>query len=113
MRVRFRNSLSLGFPATELSAEGEVYSLKGERLLDREAVEQARHGEELAEVHLTPHCASSTNATGPHGRSWTSSPPVRCHCITPPGRNIAWRCSTSWIAVSASCRWCCRCWAWA
>ncbi|KAG1308292.1 hypothetical protein G6F62_015061 [Rhizopus arrhizus] len=24
MRVRFRNSLSLGFPATELSAEGEV-----------------------------------------------------------------------------------------
>ncbi|KAG1457452.1 hypothetical protein G6F57_014896 [Rhizopus arrhizus] len=54
MRVRFRNSLSLGFPATELSAEGEVYSLKGERLLDREAVEQALHGEELAEVHLTP-----------------------------------------------------------
>jgi type VI secretion system protein ImpH len=54
MRVRFRNSLSLGFPATELSAEGEVYSLKGERLEGREAIEQALHGEELAEVHLTP-----------------------------------------------------------
>lgn len=54
MRVRFRNSLSLGFPATELSADGEVYSLKGERLQGREAIEQALHGEELAEVHLTP-----------------------------------------------------------
>ena len=52
MRVRFRNSLSLGFPATELSAEAGVYSLKGERLQDREAIEQALHGEELAEVHL-------------------------------------------------------------
>ncbi|KAF1016753.1 MAG: hypothetical protein GAK31_00011 [Stenotrophomonas maltophilia] len=64
MRVRFRNSLSLGFPATELAAEGEIYSLKGERLQDREAIEQALIGEELAEVHLTPQFMGLLGTTG-------------------------------------------------
>lgn len=55
MRVRFRNSLSLGFPATELSAEGVAYSLQGDRLEDAAAIDEALIGETLAEVHLTPH----------------------------------------------------------
>ncbi|KRG67247.1 type VI secretion protein [Stenotrophomonas terrae] len=54
MRVRFRNNLSLGFPATELSADGEVYSLAGDRLQERDAIEQALASETLGEVHLTP-----------------------------------------------------------
>lgn len=54
MRVRFRNTLSLGFPATELAADGQVFSLKGGRLEGAEAIDQALHQQELAEVHLTP-----------------------------------------------------------
>jgi len=64
MRVRFRNSLSLGFPATELSSEDEIYSLAGDRLQDSEAIDQALLNEELAEVHLTPHFMGLLGTSG-------------------------------------------------
>lgn len=53
-RVRFRNTLSLGFPATELSSESTVVSLEGETLQEPQAIEQALLDETLGEVHLTP-----------------------------------------------------------
>ncbi|WP_269791113.1 type VI secretion system baseplate subunit TssG [Stenotrophomonas sp. Iso1] len=64
MRVRFRNTLSLGFPATELASECGAYSLKGERLQDSESIEQALLNEELAEVHLTPQFMGLLGTTG-------------------------------------------------
>lgn len=64
MRVRFRNTLSLGFPATELSSECDVHSLKGEHLQGREAIEQALLSEDLAEVHLTPQFMGFLGTTG-------------------------------------------------
>lgn len=54
MRLRFRNHLSLGFPATELAADTAVYSLDGRRLEGADAVAYALTAENLAEVHLTP-----------------------------------------------------------
>ncbi|MFC3552427.1 type VI secretion system baseplate subunit TssG [Lysobacter cavernae] len=52
-RLRFRNSLSLGFPASEIEG-AQAYTADGE-LLDREAaVEHALTMETLGEVHLTP-----------------------------------------------------------
>ena len=55
MRLRFRNSLSLGFPATELSAEGEVYSLAGDRLQEREDITALAASETVVVPHLRTH----------------------------------------------------------
>lgn len=54
MRVRFHNSLSLGFPATEMAPDANVYSLHGERLQSDAQIGQAIEQENIAEVHLTP-----------------------------------------------------------
>lgn len=54
MQVRFHNSLSLAFPATELAAHSEVYARSGERLDSEVAYGHALETESLGEVHLTP-----------------------------------------------------------
>src|SRR5688572_23846097 len=51
-RLRFRNTLSLGFPASELEAI-TAYSPEGERL-DGDALVQAIEQGVLGEIHLTP-----------------------------------------------------------
>lgn len=55
LSVRFRNSLSLAFPATELDAQSAVFSRDGERLHGEAAVTHAVETESLGEVQLTAH----------------------------------------------------------
>ncbi len=54
-RVRFRNTLSLGFPATDLDPHSETYSSTGERL-EGAALETVMDagGGMVGEVHLVP-----------------------------------------------------------
>ncbi|MBA8680775.1 type VI secretion system baseplate subunit TssG [Stenotrophomonas tumulicola] len=65
MRVRFRNTLSLGFPTADLDPHGEAYSLKGE-LLEGDALVAALEagGEGVGEVHLTPQFMGLLGTTG-------------------------------------------------
>ena len=63
-RVRFRNSLSLAFPATELDARSDVYSQEGDRLESEAALGHALETEGLGEVHLTPQFMGLLGVTG-------------------------------------------------
>ena len=62
--VRFGNSLSLGFPATELDPEGQAYSKDGEQLESEVALGHALETEGLGEVHLTPRFMGLLGVTG-------------------------------------------------
>lgn len=53
-RVRFRNTLSLGFPASELAPETEVYAEGGQRLREEHAIDAALQARAVQAVHLTP-----------------------------------------------------------
>ncbi len=64
MRLRFRNSLALGFPASELAAEGRVVALDGEAVEGAEAIGQALQEERIGEVHLTPHFMGLLGTSG-------------------------------------------------
>ncbi|KAB7769632.1 type VI secretion system baseplate subunit TssG [Xanthomonas maliensis] len=63
-RVRFRNSLSMGFPATELDAVSEAFSALGDKLDSEAAVGHALETEALGEVHLTPHFMGLLGTSG-------------------------------------------------
>lgn len=54
LHVRFHNTLSLGFPATELDAHSDAYSQAGDKLESEVAYAHALGTEGLGEVHLTP-----------------------------------------------------------
>ncbi|WP_434030094.1 type VI secretion system baseplate subunit TssG [[Pseudomonas] boreopolis] len=64
MWVRFHNTLSLSFPATELDSQGEAYSREGDRLESEVALGHALETEGLGEVHLTPHFMGLLGITG-------------------------------------------------
>ncbi|RBA93194.1 type VI secretion system baseplate subunit TssG, partial [Xanthomonas oryzae] len=63
-RVRFHNSLSLAFPATELDPVGQAYSQDGERLESDAALAFAIETESLGEVHLTPNFMGLLGTSG-------------------------------------------------
>ena len=62
-RLRFRNSMSLGFPAGEIES-AQAFSSDGTVLDRTAAIEHAATMEDLGEVHLTP---SSIGLLGRHG----------------------------------------------
>ncbi|HBK45293.1 MAG TPA: type VI secretion system baseplate subunit TssG [Xanthomonadaceae bacterium] len=64
-KIRFHNTLSLGFPSAELDPSSEAYSPQGERL-EGEALEAALQTdlEGLGEVHLTPQFMGLLGVTG-------------------------------------------------
>lgn len=62
--VRFANTLSLSFPATELEPGVEVYSKEGERLESEAALGHALETEGLGKVHLTPSFMGLLGLTG-------------------------------------------------
>ena len=63
LQVRFRNSLSLGFPASELG-DMALYDLEGVELKGGEALDEALAGLRVGQVHLTPAFMGLLGATG-------------------------------------------------
>ncbi|WP_407351815.1 type VI secretion system baseplate subunit TssG [Luteimonas sp. R10] len=62
-RVRFRNTLSLGFPAAELE-EVRAWSTEGEALAHSAALEHAIATESIGQVHITPAFMGLLGTTG-------------------------------------------------
>jgi type VI secretion system protein ImpH len=64
-KIRFHNTLSLGFPVAELDPSVQVYSPNGEQLKG-DALESALHSdlEAIGEVHLTPQFMGLLGITG-------------------------------------------------
>lgn len=63
-RVRFHNTLSLGFPATELASNSEAYAHNHAALRTQSDVSEALQGNTLAEVHLTPNFMGFLGTSG-------------------------------------------------
>jgi type VI secretion system protein ImpH len=62
--VRFRNSLSLAFPASELDADADVRTRQGERVRQAEDMDRVVAEGELGLVELTPHFMGLLGVTG-------------------------------------------------
>lgn len=63
LRVRFRNSLALGFPASELD-DVALYDVDGVEVADDAGLEEVLAGSRVGQVHLTPAFMGLLGGTG-------------------------------------------------